>query len=55
MSQNTPPEPTWSPETSPAGVSASEVPGQQPEQPRPAQEPAPAPQPSHSCSPSACP
>lgn len=44
MSQNTPPEPTWSPETSPAGVSASEVPGQQPEQPRPAQEPAPAPQ-----------
>lgn len=44
MSQNTPPEPTWNPETSPAGASASEVPGQQPQQPRPAQEPAPAPQ-----------
>lgn len=40
MSQNTPSEPTWNPETSPAGVSASEVPGQQPEQPRPAQAPA---------------
>ena len=44
MSQNTPPEPTWNPETSPAGASASEVPGQQPQQPRPVQEPAPAPQ-----------
>ena len=44
MSQNTSPEPTWNPETSLAGASASEVPGQQPQQPRPVQEPAPAPQ-----------
>ena len=44
MSQNTPPNPSWNPEHSAAGASASEVPGQQPEPVRPAQEPAPAPQ-----------